>query len=165
MHINSSETRANEVRFAGGLELAWHAAEALHTALREYTTFDDMESWFRYEVISEKLNDLWKVLHSTFVEFRDELGSPVEPFVALDGTTARVLVIPGQADVAHRQVVRADQMEQPKLFRQLVDELDAGTSLLFMKPFYVEEFMEAMQKVRPFCNTWDIALLMASPPS
>lgn len=148
MHIDSSETRAAEVRFAGGLELAWHAIQPLHTAIQEFKTLDDMESWFRYEVIGQKLSELWKLLQSAFVEFRDELQSPVEPFVALEGTNARMLVVPGQADVAYRQVVRADQLEQPKLFRQLVDELDAGTSLLFMKPFYIEEFMEAMQKVR-----------------
>jgi hypothetical protein len=151
MHIDSSETRAAEIRFAGGLELAWHTLKPLHTAVQEYKTFDDIESWFRHGVIADKLTEMWKLLHGAFVEFRDELHSPVDPFIALSDTYVRVLVVPGQAEVAHRQVLRADQLELPKLFRTLVEDLDSNTSLLFMKDFYIEEFMEAMQKVCDPC--------------
>lgn len=147
MHIDSSETRAAEMRFAGGLELAWHAIKPLHEVTQEYVALDEMESWFQHSAISDQLAEMWKLLDATFIEFREELRCPVEPFIALNDTLARVLVVPGQADVGQRQVHRADQLELPKLFKHLVAELDSGTSLLFMKSIYVEEFMEAMQKV------------------
>ena len=136
------------MRFAGGLELAWHAIRPLHEVIQEYVALDEMESWFQHSAISDQLVEMWKLLDATFIEFRDELRYPVEPFIALSDTSARLLVVPGQADVAQRQVHRADQLELPKLFKHLVTELDSGTSLLYMKPMYIEEFMEAMQKVR-----------------
>jgi hypothetical protein len=147
MHIDSSETRVAEMRFAGGLELAWHSIRPLHEVIQEYVALDEMECWFQHSAISDQLAEMWKMLDATFVEFRDELRCPVEPFIALGDTLARVLAVPGQADVAQRQVHRADQLELPKLFKNLVTELDSGTSLLFMKSMYIEEFMEAMQKV------------------
>lgn len=148
MHIDSSETRASEMRFAGGLELSWNALIPLHDVIQEYAALDEMESWFQHGAIDEQLGEMWKLLDATFIELRDQLQCVVEPFTALNDTiVARVLIVPGQADVAWRQVHRADQLEHPKLFRKLVAELDSSTSLLFMKPAYIEEFMEAMQKV------------------
>lgn len=148
MQVDSSETRAAEMRFAGGVELAWHSLKPLHDVVQEYVALDDMESWFQHDAISEQLNEMWTLLDATFVELRDALQCHVEPFVALNDTMARVMVVPGQADIARRQVHRADELERPKHFKSLVAELDSTTSLIFMKPVYIEEFMEAMQKVR-----------------
>lgn len=161
MQIDSSETRAAEMRFAGGLELAWYALHSTHNTMEEYSALDAMESWFQHAVISEKLADLWKLLDATFIAFRDELDSPVEPFVALNDSLSRVLLVPGQAEVARRQVQRADQLEHPKLFRTLVSDLGSGTSLLYMKPVYIEEFMEAMQKVC-YCSYLHMTLLLTA---
>lgn len=147
MHVDSSETRASEMRFAGGLELGWNALSPVHDVIKEYAALDEMESWFQHSAIDEQLGEMWKLLEATFVELRDEVHCHIEPFVALSDTLARVLVVPGQAEVAWRQVHRADQLEHPKLFKSLVAELDSGSSsLYFMKSDYIEEFMETMQK-------------------
>ncbi|KAF8301446.1 hypothetical protein DL93DRAFT_2090732 [Clavulina sp. PMI_390] len=146
MYLDFSETRASEIRFAGALELSWNAIQPVHEVISEYASLDEMESWFQHSQIDEQLSEMWGLLDSTFVALRDEVKYDIEPFVALNESLTRVLVVPGQTEVAWRQVHRADQLEQPKLFQNLVKDLDSTTSLLFMKPMYIEEFMEAMQK-------------------
>lgn len=165
MYIDSSETRAAEMRFAGALELSWNVLLPLHDAIEEYASLDAMEAWFQHAGIDEQLGEMWKLLEATFIALRDEVQEAhVEPFVALGDTLARVLVVPGQADVAWRQVHRADELEQPKLFEDLVKDLGSTTSLLFMKPTFIEEFMEAIQKVCFLYRRYTLILEAALAP-
>jgi hypothetical protein len=143
-----------EMRFAGGLELAWHALKPLHTAMQEWVGLDEMESWFRHSVIVNEISEMWKTLDVAIIELRSELGGELNSFVALKDTPARVLVVPGSADIARRQVQRADQLELSKLFKNLVTELDSSSPLIYMKIIYIEEFMAAIQRVG--CLTWPV---------
>ena len=55
MYIDSSETRAAEMRFAGGLELSWNALLPTHESIEEYASLDAMEAWFQHGSIEEAL--------------------------------------------------------------------------------------------------------------
>jgi len=147
-NLRKSSTPESELRFAGGLELAWHALKPLHTAVSEWFELDDMESWFRHAPIQDHIIQHWKTLDEAILEMRTELGGELHSFVALRDTPSRVLVVPGSSDIARRQVQRADQLELPSLFRNLVSELESWSSLTFMKEIYIEEFMAAIQRVR-----------------
>lgn len=134
------------MRFAGGLELAYHAVKAFHSHLEEYSTLDEMESWFRHSTIAENIGDLWRTLDVAIQELRIELGAEISSFVGLKDTSARVVVVPGSGDLPLRQAQRADELELPNLFRSLVVDLDGSSSLISMKKSLIEMFMGAMQK-------------------
>ncbi|KAF8337388.1 uncharacterized protein EI90DRAFT_2645264 [Cantharellus anzutake] len=150
-NLRKDSTAESEMRFAGGLELAWHALKPLHTAITEWVELDEMEFWFRHTIIQDQIALHWKTLDEAILEMRTELGGELHSFVALRDTSSRVLVVPGSSDIARRQVQRVDQLELPKLFRGLVSELESWSSLTFMKHVYIEEFMAAIQRVGVGC--------------
>ena len=61
-NLRKSSTPESEMRFAGGLELAWHALKPLHTAALEWVELDEMETWFRHTVIQDQMTQHWKTL-------------------------------------------------------------------------------------------------------